>query len=318
MSQTFITPEGWKTGLEELAPRVFAYTQAYGELGVSNAGLLLDREGSMAVDALMVPSMTHRFLSAIKKVTTRPVTRLINTHHHIDHSGGNFLFRDAEIVSHSRAREGIINTGLPVEFLQIAMPRFADEYAKIKPRAPQVTFEDRLVFHQSGREVELMHLGPAHTFGDAFVYLPKEKILFAGDIAFHYVTPMAFQGHVGNWIKVADRILKMDADVIVPGHGPVGGKRELREMRRYLAYIRREARKRFDARMTAKEAARDIRLGLYASWREAERILPNIARLYQEFRRELDQPLDPQEVFAGMREMRAFFDSHHPPHICCV
>lgn len=318
MSQTFITPAGWKTGLEEIAPKVFAYTQAYGELGVSNAGLLLDREGAMAVDALMVPSMTRRFLSSIKKVTTRPVTRLVNTHHHIDHSGGNFLFRDAEIISHSRAREGILRTGLPVEFLRSAMPRFADEYAKIKPRAPQVTFEDRLMFHQSGREVELIHLGPAHTFGDAFVYLPKEKILFAGDIAFHYVTPMAFQGHVGNWIKVADRILKMDVDVIIPGHGPIGGKKELREMRKYLIYIRREARKRFDEGMSAKDAARDIKLGIYASWREAERILPNVARLYQEFRNEIDQPLDPQEVFAGMREMRAFFDSHHPPQMCCV
>ncbi len=318
MSQTLTTPEGWKTGLEELAPKVFAYTQAYGELGVSNAGLLVDREGSMAVDALMVPSMTRSFLASIRKVTKRPVTRLVNTHHHIDHSGGNFLFRQAEIVSHSRAREGIVRTGLPVEFLQSAMPRFADEYAKIKPRAPHVTFEDRMVFHQSGREVELIHLGPAHTFGDAMVYLPKEKILFAGDIAFHYVTPMAFQGHVGNWIKVADRILKMEVDVIIPGHGPVGGKKELREMRRYLAYIRREARKRFDEGMTAKEAARAIKLGIYASWREAERILPNIARLYQEFKNEIDQPLDSQEVFAGMREMRDFFDSHHPPHTCCL
>jgi glyoxylase-like metal-dependent hydrolase (beta-lactamase superfamily II) len=310
--------EGWKTGLEELAPRVFAYTQTYGELGVSNAGLLLDREGAMAIDALMVPSMTRRFISAIKKVTAQPVTRLINTHHHIDHSGGNFLFRDAEIISHARAREGIIKTGLPVEFLKSAMPRFADEYARIKLNAPRVTFDERMVFHQSGREVELIHLGPAHTFGDAMVYLAKEKILFAGDIAFHHVTPMAFQGHVGNWIKVADRILKMDVEVIVPGHGPVGGKRELREMRKYLAYVRREARKRFDRGMTEREAARDIKLGLYASWREAERILPNIARLYQEFRRELDQPLDPQEVFAGLREMRAFFDSHHPPPLCCV
>ena len=108
--------------------------------------------------------------------------------------------------------------------------------------------EDRLVFHQSGRDVELRHLGPAHTFGDAFVYLPKDKILFAGDLAFYYVTPLAFQGHVGNWIKVADRILKMDVDLIVPGHGPLGGKKELREMRSYLMLIRREARETISTR----------------------------------------------------------------------
>jgi glyoxylase-like metal-dependent hydrolase (beta-lactamase superfamily II) len=308
----------YKSGLEEIARGVYAYLQAHGELGVSNAGLLVDREGVMAIDALMVPSMTRRFLSSIRRVTTKEVTRLINTHHHIDHTGGNFLFRKAEIVSHVRCREEIIRTGLPVEFLQKAMPRFADEYAKIKPRAPQSTFEDRLVFHQSGREVELRHLGAGHTAGDAFVHLPKEKILFAGDLAFHYVTPMAFQGHVGNWIRIADRILKMDVEVIVPGHGPIGGRRELGEMRKYLVHIRREARKRFDEGMTTKEAACDIKLGVYASWREPERILPNVMRLYQEFRQELDQPLDPKEVFAGMQEMRDFFDSRHPPHLCCV
>ena len=316
----FITPEGWKTGIEEVAPKVYAYIQAYGELGVSNAGLLVDRAGAMAVDALMVPSMTRRFLAAMKKVTTKPVTRLINTHHHIDHVGGNFLLRAAEIVSHTYCRAEIVRTGLPVEFLQQRIPRFAAEFPKLKLAVPEVTFEDRLVFHQAGRVVELRHLGPAHTFGDAFVYLPKDKLLFAGDLAFYYVTPLAFQGHVGNWIKVADRILKMDVETIVPGHGPIGGKKELREMRAYLALIRREAKKRFDAGMSAEQAARDVKLGIYARWREPERILPNMLRLYQEFRNELDQPLDMLQVFKGMRQFRAELHGHAvgEPDMCCA
>jgi len=316
----FITPEGFKTGIEEVAPKVYAYIQAFGELGVSNAGLLLDKEGAMAVDALMVPSMTRRFLAAIKKVTTKPVTRLVNTHHHIDHSGGNFLFREAEIVSHIYCREEIMRTGVPVDFFQKRIPRFAVEFPKLKLAVPEVTFEDRLVFHQAGREVELRHLGPAHTFGDAFVCLPKDKVLFAGDLAFYYVTPLAFQGDVGNWIKVADRILKMDIETIVPGHGPIGGKKELREMRAYLALIRREAKKRFDAGMSAEQAARDVKLGIYARWREPERILPNILRLYQEFRNELDQPLDALQVFDGMRQLRAEWHRHEAgePDMCCA
>lgn len=317
---SWITPAGFKTGIEEVAPKVYAYIQAYGELGVSNAGLLLDREGVMAVDALMVPSMTRRFLTAIKKVTTKPVTRLVNTHHHIDHSGGNFLFREAEIVSHTYCREEIARTGMPVDFFQKRIPRFAAEFPKLKLAVPDVTFEDRLVFHQAGRAVELRHLGPAHTFGDAFVYLAKDKLLFAGDLAFYYVTPLAFQGHVGNWIKVADRILKMDVETIVPGHGPIGGKKELREMRAYLALIRREAKMRFDAGMTAEQAARDVKLGIYARWREPERILPNIMRLYQEFKNELDQPLDALQVFDGMRQLRSEWHGHDAddPDMCCV
>ena len=132
----FITPAGFKTGIEEVAPKVYAYIQAFGELGVSNAGLLLDKEGAMAVDALMVPSMTRRFLAAIKKITTKPVTRLVNTHHHIDHSGGNFFFREAEIVSHTYCREEIVRTGLPVEFFQKRIPSFAAEFPKLKLAVP--------------------------------------------------------------------------------------------------------------------------------------------------------------------------------------
>jgi cyclase len=316
----WITPEGYKTGLEEIAPKVFAYIQAYGELGVSNAGLLLDKEGTMAVDALMVPAMTRRFVAAIKKVTRKPVTRLVNTHHHIDHVGGNSLFREAEIVSHTFCREEMNRTGLPVAMLQKRIPRFAAEFPKVKLAVPAVTFEDRLVFHQAGRDVELRHLGPAHTFGDTFVYLPKDKVLFAGDIAFYYVTPLAFQGHVGNWIKVADRILKMDVETIVPGHGPIGGKKELRDMRAYLALVRREAKQRFDAGMTAEQAARDVKLGIYARWREPERILPNIMRLYQEFSNELHQPLDAMRMFDGMRQLRAEWHGHGAgePDMCCA
>jgi glyoxylase-like metal-dependent hydrolase (beta-lactamase superfamily II) len=320
MNNNWITPEGFKTGIEEVAPRVYAYIQAYGELGVSNAGLLVDREGAMAVDALMVPSMTRRFLAAIKKVTNKPVTRLVNTHHHIDHTGGNFLFRGAEIISHISCREEIERTGMPVDFFQKRIPRFAAEFPKLELAVPEVTFADRMVFHQAGRDVELRHLGPAHTFGDAFVYLPKEKVLFAGDLAFYYVTPLAFQGHVGNWIKVADRILKMDVETIVPGHGPVGGKKELQEMRAYLVMIRREAKKRFDAGMTAEQAARDMKLGIYARWREPERILPNVMRLYQEFKNELDQPLDVLKMFEGMRQLRAEWHGHAAgePDMCCA
>ncbi len=315
----YITPAGWRTGLEEVAPKVYAYIQPYGELGVSNAGLLPDHEGVMAIDALMVPSMTTRFLGAIKKVTRRPVSRLVNTHHHVDHSGGNFLFRDALVISHTFCRDEQIREGLPVKQLQQRIPRFAKEFSKLKPRVPDLTFEDRLVFHQSGRDVELRHLGPAHTFGDAFVYLPKEKILFAGDLAFYYVTPLAFQGHVGNWIKVAERILKLDVNIIVPGHGPIGGKKELREMRSYLMLIRREAKKRFQLGMSPEEASRDVKLGIYARWREPERILPNLMRLYQEFQNELDQPIDRQRMMDGMRQLRAERHGHAAgePDWCC-
>jgi hypothetical protein len=106
----------------------------------------------------------------------------------------------------------------------------------------------------------------------------------------------------------------MDVETIVPGHGPIGSKKDLRQMRSYLALIRREARKRFNAGMSAEQAARDLKLGIYARWREPERILPNVMRLYQEFRKEIHRPLDVAEVFAGMRRFREERLDQHSPH----
>jgi glyoxylase-like metal-dependent hydrolase (beta-lactamase superfamily II) len=304
-------PETWRAGLIEVAPKVFAFVQATGETGISNAGLIVGSEAAIAVDALMVPSMTRRFVAAIKKATRKAVSHLINTHHHLDHTGGNRFFRAAAIISHAKCREALAPGFPPLPLLQRFMPRFAKEFPLLKVVLPAVTFDDRMVIHDGHREIQLWHPGgPAHTVGDTAVYLPKEKVLFAGDIAFHYVTPLAFQGHVGNWIKAADRLLAFDAEAIIPGHGPIGTKADLKKMRDYLALVRREAKRRFDAGMSPEEAARDIRLGIYARWREAERILPNVMRCYQEFRNELDRPLDLVKMIEGMERLRGARADH--------
>jgi len=221
----------------EVGAKVFAYVQASGidptgDTGVANSGLIVGPSAAVAVDALMVPSMTRRLVAAIKRTTRKPIAQLINTHHHLDHTGGNRFFRGAAIVSTEKCREALAPGFPPLSLLQRFMPKFAAEFAKLQVILPTVTFADRMVLHDGEREIQLWHPGfAAHTVGDAVAYLPKERILFAGDIAFLYVTPLAFQGHVGNWIKAADRLLRFDADVIVPGHGPVGTRKDLKNMR---------------------------------------------------------------------------------------
>jgi len=96
----------------------------------------------------------------------------------------------------------------------------------------------------------------------------------------------------------------------VPGHGPIGTRQDVALMREYLALVRREAKVRFDAGMPAEAAARDIKLGVYASWREAERILPNVMRCYQEFRDETHLPLDIPQMLDGMARLRGAPASH--------
>ena len=298
-------PPAWRTGMREVAANVFAYVQATGQTGISNAGLIVGADGAVVVDALMVPSMTRRLVAAIKRTTSRKVGTLINTHHHVDHTGGNHLLRPATIISTAACRAEMAPGFPPAALLQRFMPRFAREFRLLKPALPTLTFEDRLVLHDGDREIYLWHPGTAaHTSGDATVFLPREGVLFAGDLAFHYVTPLAFQGHVGNWIAAANRVLTVEADVIVPGHGLIGTRKDLTLMRDYLDLVRREAKTRFDAGMPAEAAARDIKLGLYASWHEAERILPNVMRCYQEFRGETHLPMDIPAMLEGMERLR--------------
>src|SRR5215470_12456679 len=98
-------PKSWKTGMVEIGARVFAYVQATGEMGISNAGLIVGPEAAVAIDALMVPSMARKLVEAIRKTTRKPVEQLINTHHHLDHTGGNSFFPEATIIATDKCRE---------------------------------------------------------------------------------------------------------------------------------------------------------------------------------------------------------------------
>lgn len=277
----------WQTGLVELADSVYAYVQATGGFCISNAGFIVADQQVVVIDTLFTPAMNREFQAQVRRVTDRPVRLLVNTHHHIDHTLGNALFPEATVVSQARARQEAQRVGLPLEPLRWLAPHFAAEIEGCTVRLPDVTFERSLDLHLGDRLVRLLHFGTGHTLGDAVVYLPAERLLFAGDLAFHQVTPVAFEGHISRWIRAVDHMMTIDAATIVPGHGPVGRKDDLRQMRDYLALVRRQARRAFAADRSADDAARSLRLGPYATWVEPERALLNVRRLYQEFQGEI-------------------------------
>ena len=281
-------PRSWPTGLIELADGVFTYVQAGGGLCVANAGLIVGPESCVVIDALFAPSMTRAFRAEIERVTDKPVRLLINTHHHIDHTLGNALFPEAQIISHANARREQQRVGTSVlDVLRPRLPELVAEVEDVEVRMADVTFDSELTLHLGTRTLRLVHLGRAHTVGDALIVLPEERLVFAGDVAFFSVTPLAFEGHIGGWLEVCGRADALEVDTIVPGHGPIGGKAELREMRGYLASIREQARAAFDAGRSPEEATEGIELGEYAMWGEPGRLALNVGRLYQEFRGEI-------------------------------
>ena len=292
----------WKTELRELAPNVFAYVQAGGpgipSLSVSNAGLVVGDRRMLAIDALGAPLHAKAFIAAANKTApNKPFDRLILTHHHLDHIEGNQYFLPAEIVGHVYCRQAILKTKLPSPVWE-KRAGWADGGEPRKLIPPDITFTDKVTYYYSGQVVELIFNAPAHTWGDVMIYLPEHKILFAGDLAFHYVAPFAHNGHVTKWLEAVDRIMAMDVETIVPGHGPIGGKKELAEMGQYLATFKREARKRFDAGLSPGKAAADISLGPFDNWIGApDRMVMNTVRLYHEF----DGSIVPEVDTEGMR-----------------
>ena len=169
---------------------------------------------------------------------------------------------------------------------------------------PQETFSGELTLRVGSREVRLIEVGPAHTRGDTFALLPAERVLFTGDILFHGGHPIAWAGPVSNWIAACDRILGMDVDVIVPGHGPLADKEAVRELKAYFEYLVERAGSCQREGMTPLQAARAISVDRWADWGDAERLVVNIATIYSELSPE-QEPLNPLEAFAQMAQLAA-------------
>ena len=157
------------------------------------------------------------------------------------------------------------------------------EWDKVVATVPTRKFSQRLDLKVGDKEVQLVYAGPAHTKGDTLVYLPREKIVYTGDLIFVGGHPVLWAGPIGNWIKACDMILGWDVDIVVPGHGPITDKNGVRHFRSYLEYIDVEARKRYDAGLSYYDAAKDISLDPYMDWIDSERIVINVASLYRDY-----------------------------------
>lgn len=303
---------GYRRGLHEIGDGLFAWLQPDGGWGWSNAGLIVaggPGDGAAAlVDTLFDTALTAEMLAGMEAATgfgTASIGQVVNTHANGDHTHGNHLLANAEIIaSEASARE--MEAFSPASLAQlkaagaagqlgVAGTYFAEvfapfDFAGVTERAPTRTFCGHETLNVGGRTVDLIEVGPAHTAGDVLVHVPGARAVFTGDILFIEGTPIMWNGPVANWIAACDRIIAMDVDVIVPGHGPLTDKAGVREVADYLGFIEREARARYDAGLSAEDAARDMGLGRYATWKDAERIAVNVDTLYREFSGDASPP----------------------------
>jgi cyclase len=304
-------------GLQEVGDGFYAYLQPDGGWGWSNAGLVVDGERTLLIDTLFDLRLTEEMLQAMRRAVPAAarIDTLVNTHANGDHCYGNQLLRGSRIVASERTAtemselppaamvallEQAPNMGEVGAFFQRCFGAF--DFQGIELVLPQETFSDELALRVGDRDLRLIEVGPAHTRGDTLVHAPAERVLYSGDILFSGSHPIAWAGPVSNWIAACERILAMDVDVIVPGHGPPATPDAVRELKAYFEYLYERARSCHAEGVTALQAARSLALDRWADWGESERIVVNIANIYAE----LDggeEPVNPLAAFEQMAEL---------------
>jgi len=308
----------YTTGLHQVGAGVWAWLQPDGSWGWSNAGLVADQDtgASLLVDTLFDLQLTARMLEAMRATVPAAgaIGTVVNTHANGDHTFGNQLLAGARILASRRCLEEMADAppellarmmrsapdlGRTGEYLQRIFGPF--QFEGITLTLPTDAFDGELTVMIGERRVLLHEVGPAHTRGDVLVEVPDQRVVFTGDICFVGGHPIMWSGPVGNWIAALDRILAMDVDVVVPGHGPVSDKAAVAELKAYFEYLRAQTRARFEAGMSPMEAAKDIELDGFGAWTEAERMVVNVTSIYRELGAEI--PADALTLFTQMAEL---------------
>lgn len=305
-------------GLHELGNGLYAYLQPDGGWGWSNAGLVTGGGTSLLVDTLFDLSLTRAMLDSMRDLTrTDPIAQALNTHGNGDHWFGNELLPDGiPIIATAAAMDEMRAAQPPAvhrlfneldlgpEFDAFAQRMRQFDFASITPRVANDAFTGSRDLEVGARTVRLLELGPAHTAGDAIAYVPDAGVVFTGDIVFSERTPIAWAGPLSNWVTACDRILELGASVLVPGHGAVTDASGVRDLQRYLTYVRDATRERYEAGMDEEAATDEIDISDFRDWGEPERIAVNVATAYRELDPSLP-PLTPPEAFVRMARWSA-------------
>jgi glyoxylase-like metal-dependent hydrolase (beta-lactamase superfamily II) len=309
-----MSTRSYTKGLHDLGNSIYAYLQPDGTWGWSNAGLVTDGEASLLIDTLFDLKLTQEMLDSMSRAVpaAASIDMVVNTHANGDHCYGNQLVATAQIIASERTAQEMrtvppaVMAGITQQAAQLGQlgtfwlrcfGRFNFNNITLTP--PNRTFEGQLNLKVGDKTLQLIEVGPAHTLGDTLVYIPDDRVVFTGDILFIGGHPIMWVGPTANWLRACDRILAMDVETIVPGHGPITDKQGVAALKGYLEYVYQEARKRYEAGMPAIEAARDIPMDRYATWTDGERIVVNVVSIYRELSGDQSHP-DVPSLFAHM------------------
>lgn len=253
----------------KLGNGIYSCVHKFGGKAICNVGIVDNGNETIIFDSFLSPDVAKELLNALTELELSPVKYLVNSHFHNDHIRGNQEFsEDVKIISTSRTKE-IIEEDEPLqiafekenapvrfayydslynsfegdklsrEYKQILMWRpyyqtLSNSHLEVKTRLPDMFVDSIRNFNGPDRKIQLISKGEGHTESDLVLYLPDDKIIFSGDLIFNMRHPYVAHGNITQWKQWLDFISSLEVTTIMPGHGPIGNKSLINQMKTYL------------------------------------------------------------------------------------
>ena len=251
-----------------------------------NSTFIVGDKGVILVDSGASDEVGRHIAKAVRRITGKPVTHVVNTHHHGDHYLGNNAFAGATFISSALCRTMVLETGL--EWLGIMENDIGRKLPGTSPIAAEVTYREDSrteTFIQGVRIVFWVPRG-SHTVGDLMVYLPDDKVLVAGDVLVSGIVPTFQDGSVKNWIKTLGEIQALGAMQFVPGHGDLMTLQDVAALRDGMSRFYSRVKEGYRNGLSETEIRKSLDL---SNWSKLERsyvIGRNINSAYLEIERD--------------------------------
>jgi glyoxylase-like metal-dependent hydrolase (beta-lactamase superfamily II) len=243
-----------------------------------NSGIIVTSDGVVVLDALNSEAVARTERAAIADTIRQPVRVLVSSTFHDNYSKGNIAYADVLKIGHENYRADLL----------ALMQRQNVPAEEQTARLPNQTFRDRLTLYQGGKEIQILYVGRAHTRGDSIVFVPQDRIVYLSELFFADQFLFINDGYGLDWLRALDSVEALDADVFVPGHGPIPAdpketRQGLRRFRQMLVDVRDAVQKEIGRGATEDQAVAAIR------WPQYEGLLgydaqreTAVRRLYQQ------------------------------------
>ncbi len=283
---------------------------------VSNSGIVVLDHSVIVFDTHFTPEAGQALLAEIRSITPKPIRYAINSHAHADHTHGNQAFPDAQLIGSTNARRDVLQSDMPslnraigiaqsqLEKLRLEMSKetnaaqiqrirtqiksredYLQTVSRLKIMAPFVTLDDSLKIQDGRSEARILFLGMGHTDGDIVLLLASQKIAFVGDLFFNQAIPNVQDASILQWMKTIEEVLKLDADIFVPGHGPVGSRKDVEGFLDYFKELKSMVEPAVSRGDSMEQATKEIEMpAKYSSYRFQNFFPSNVQKMYAELK----------------------------------